>query len=326
MERAMGTHRRSFLGFLAATVALPILPSIAFGLEYPTRPVRLIVGFAPGGAPDLIGRLVGQWLSERLGQTFVVENRPGVGSNLALQEVGRAPPDGYTLFEVTIANATNVSLYPDASIEGRISPVASIATAAYVLVVNPSFPAKTVPDLMAHAKSEAGKLNFGSSPTGTPPYLAVTLFKKMADVDAVQVPYRNSLQAIEELLAGRLDAAIADMSAMEYVKAGRLDALAVTTPMRQPTIPNVPALAEFLPGYEATSWYGLGVTKNTPPQIIKLLNTETDAALSDTAHLNRLVALGLTVDKRSPAEFGQYIADQTKKWAKVIKDANIKPQ
>jgi tripartite-type tricarboxylate transporter receptor subunit TctC len=142
----------------------------------------------------------------------------------------------------------------------------------------------------------------------------------------VQVPYRNSLQAIEELLAGRLDAAIADMSAMEYVKAGRLDALAVTTPTRQPTIPNVPALAEFLPGYEATSWYGLGVTKNTPPQIIKLLNTETDAALSDTAHLNRLVALGMTVDKRSPAEFGQYIADQTKKWAKVIKDANIKPQ
>jgi tripartite-type tricarboxylate transporter receptor subunit TctC len=323
----MGTHRRSFLRLIAATgFAVPVLPNIVLALEYPTRPLRLVVGFAPGGAPDLIGRLIGQWLSERLGQAVVVENRPGVGSNLALQEVGRAPPDGYTLFEITIANATNVSLYPDASLEGRISPVGSIATAAYVLVVNPSFRAKTVPDLIAQARSQPGKLNLGSSPTGTPPYLAVTLFKKMAAIDAVQVPYRNSLQAIEELLAGRLDAVIADMSAMEFVKGGKLDALAVTTPTRQPTIPNVPTLAEFLPGYEATSWYGLGVTKNTAPEIINLLSTTIDAALSEPANINRLIALGLTVDKRAPVDFGQFISDQTKKWGELIKSANIRPQ
>lgn len=302
------------------------MPGIALGLDYPTHPVRLIVGFAPGGAPDLIGRLIGQWLSERLGQAFVVEDRPGAGSNIALADVGRAAPDGYTLFEITIANSTNVSLYPDADIDSRVAPVASIATAAYVLVVNPSFRAKTVPDLIAYAKSQPGKLNLGSSPTGTPPYLAATLFKTMANIDVVQVPYRNSLQTVEELLAGRLDAGIADMSAMEYVKGGKLVALAVTTTARQSVIPDVPAIAEFLPGYETMSWYGLAVTKNTPPEIVKILNAATNAVLSDPAHISRLAELSLTVIKGSPEEFGRFIAGETKKWGKVIKEANIKPR
>lgn len=302
------------------------MPGIALGLDYPTHPVRLIVGFAPGGAPDLIGRLIGQWLSERLGQAFVVEDRPGAGSNIALADVGRAAPDGYTLFEITIANSTNVSLYPDADIDSRVASVASIATAAYVLVVNPSFRAKTVPDLIAYAKSQPGKLNLGSSPTGTPPYLAATLFKTMANIDVVQVPYRNSLQTVEELLAGRLDAGIADMSAMEYVKGGKLVALAVTTTARQSVIPDVPAIAEFLPGYETMSWYGLAVTKNTPPEIVKILNAATNAVLSDPAHISRLAELSLTVIKGSPEEFGRFIAGETKKWGKVIKEANIKPR
>lgn len=322
----MGTHRRRFLHLLAATAGLPVMPGIALGLDYPTHPVRLIVGFAPGGAPDLIGRLMGQWLSERLGQAFVVEDRPGAGSNIALADVGRAAPDGYTLFEITIANSTNVSLYPDADIDSRVAPVASIATAAYVLVVNPSFRAKTVPDLIAYAKSQPGKLNLGSSPTGTPPYLAATLFKTMANIDVVQVPYRNSLQTVEELLAGRLDAGIADMSAMEYVKGGKLVALAVTTTARQSVIPDVPAIAEFLPGYETMSWYGLAVTKNTPPEIVKILNAATNAVLSDPAHISRLAELSLTVIKGSPEEFGRFIAGETKKWGKVIKEANIKPR
>lgn len=311
---------------LAATAGAPALPRIALGLDYPTHPVRLIVGFAPGGAPDLIGRLIGHWLSERLGHAFVVEDRPGVASNLALVDVGRAAPDGYTLFEINIANATNVSLYPDADIDSRVSPVASIATAAYIIVVNPSFRAKTIPDLIAYAKSQPGKLNFGSSPTGTPPYLAVTLFKTMAGIDVVQVPYRNSLQTVEELLAGRLDVGLADMSALEHVKAGKLDALAVTTSTRQGTIPNVPTVAEFLPGYETMTWYGLAVTKNAPPEIIKILNAATNAALSDPAHIRRLAELSLTVTKSSPEEYARFIADETKKWAKVIKEANIKPQ
>lgn len=193
-------------------------------------------------------------------------------------------------------------------------------------MVNPSFQAKTIPDLIAYAKSQPGRLNFGSSPTGTPPYLAVTLFKTMADIDVVQVPYRNSLQTVEELLAGRLDAGIADMSAMEYVKAGKLVPLAVTTTTRQSTIPNVPAVAEFLPGYETMSWYGLAITKNTPPEIVKVLNAATNAVLSDPAHISRLAKLSVTVTKSSPEEFGRFIADETKKWGKVIKEANIKPQ
>ncbi len=321
----MHLHRRQLLKALAGACTLSAPPGFAFALDYPTRPVRIVVGFAPGGVPDLVARLVGQWLSERLGQPFVVENHPGAASNLAMEDVAKAKSDGYTLFEVSLANAINESLYPGASVERDIAPIASIASAAFVMVVAPSSAAQTVPALIARAKSYPGKLNVGSSPTGTPPYLAVSLMKRMAGIDFVQVPYRNSVQAVEELLAGRLDAAISDMSAIEYVKSGKLHALGVTTATRQPAIPNVPSLAEFLPGYDASSWYGLGVANGTPPEIIKMLSGAVDAVLKDQDHVGRLTKLGLTVTVRTPAEFEAFIAGEAKKWGEVIKATNIKP-
>src|SRR6185437_7654682 len=235
----MVAYRRQVLRMLASAVALPILPGMAFGLDYPTRPVRIVVGFAPGGVPDLVGRLIGQWLAEQLGKPFITENHPGAASNLALQDVAKAAADGYTLFEVSVANAINASLYQGANVERDIAPIASIASAAFVIVAAGSSDAQSIPALIGNAKSHPGKLNFGSSPTGTPPFLAVSLFKKMANVDFVQVPFRNSVQAVEELLADRLDVAISDMSAIEYVKAGKLRALAVTTAARQKVIPDV---------------------------------------------------------------------------------------
>jgi len=322
----MAINRRWILAGIAGGAAAPILPAVGFGLDYPTRPVRIIVGFAPGGVPDLVGRLVGQWLSGQLGKPFVIENHAGAASNLALQDVAKTAADGYTLFEVSAANAINASLYQGANVERDIASIAGIASAAFIIVAAPSFSAQTVPALIAYAKSHPGKLNIGSSPTGTPPYLAVSLFKKMANVDAVQVPFRNSPDAVEELLAGRLDVAISDMSAIGYVKSGRLHALGVTTANRQKVVPDVPGLAEFLPGYDASTWYGLGAAKGTPPEIIKAISTAVHAALNNPKHAARLVDLGLTVTERSPAQFETFIASETKKWSEVIRAANIKPQ
>lgn len=322
----MKLPRRKFVNFAAGAAALAAMPRIALALDYPTRPVRIIVGFAPGGVPDLIARLAGEWLSERLGQPFIVENHPGAASNLALRDAAKAAPDGYTLFEVSVANAINESLYQGANVERDIAPIGCIASAAFVMVVAPSSAAKSVPALIGRAKATPGKLNFGSAPTGTPPYLAVSLFKQMADVDFVQVPFRNSVQAVEELLAGRLDAAISDMSAIEYVKAGRLHALAVTTASRQKAIPEIPSLAEFLPGYDASTWYGLGAARNTPAEIISALAMAMDTALRDPKNVARLANLALTVAPRSPAEFETFIAGEAKKWGEIIKTANIKPQ
>jgi len=321
-----GVLRREFLEAVVGAATMLARPSVAGAQAYPARPVRLVVGFAPGGVPDLVARLLGQWLSARLGEPFVVENHAGAASNLALADVARAAPDGYTLFELSVANAINVSLHPGADIEGAIAPIASIAHAAFMIVVSPTSSIKTVSALIDYAKTHLGKLNFGSSPTGTPPYLAVSLFKGMAHIDVVQVPYRNSLQAVEELLSGRLDVAISHMSAIEYVKSGKLHALAVTTAQRQATLPHIPSVAEFLPGYEATTWYGLGTAKAAPPEIIKAISTATNAALADPHNAAHLTNLGLTVDRRSPAEFEKFITDETKKWAEVIKAANIKPQ
>jgi len=322
----MAAHRRRALRLIAGAATLPIVPTDAFGLDYPMRPVRIIVGFAPGGVPDLVARLVGQWLSERLGQPFIIQNFPGAGSNLALENAAKSAPDGYTLFELSLANAINESLYRRADVEREIAPVASIADAAFGIVVTPSFGEQTIPALIAYAKSHPGKLNFGSAPTGTPPYLAVSLFKTMADIDFVQVPFRNSVQAVEELLGGRLDVAISDMSAIEYVKAGKLHALAVTTPNRQRALREVPGLAEFLSGYEATTWYGLGAVKDTPSEIIKVLSTGVEAALKDPAHVARLSELGLTTTVRSPDQFEKFIAGEARKWGEVIKAANIRPR
>jgi tripartite-type tricarboxylate transporter receptor subunit TctC len=289
--------------------------------------VRIIVGFAPGGAPDLIARLIGQWLSQRLAQPFVVENHLGAASNLALEDVTRAAPDGYTLVELSVANAINVSLYQDATnIQNDIAPIVCIASAPFVIVVTPSFHAQTISDLVAYAKSQPGQLNIGSPAIGTPPYLAISLFKRMAGIDVVQIPYRNSSAAVEDLLGGRIDVAISDMSVMEYVKSGRLHGVAVTTATRQKAIAGIPSLAEFFPGYEASSWYGLGAAKKTPAEIINVLGAAANAALTNPENIAHLAGLGLTVDLRSPTEFGRFIADQTKKWGMIIRDANIKPQ
>jgi tripartite-type tricarboxylate transporter receptor subunit TctC len=289
--------------------------------------VRIIVGFAPGGVPDLVARLIGQWLSEQLAQPFVVENHLGAASNLAVEDVTRAAPDGYTLAELSVANAMNVSLYQDAvDIQNDIAPIVCVASAPFVIVVTPSSRVQTIPDLVAYAKSQPGKLNVGSPAIGTPPYLAISLFKTMAGIDVVQIPYRNSSAAIDDLLGGRIDVAISDMSVMEYVKSGKLHGLAVTAVTRQKAIASVPSLAEFLPGYEASSWYGLGAARKTPAEIISVLGAAASTALTNPENIAHLAGLGLTVDLRSPAEFGSFIADQTKKWGGIIKEANIKPQ
>jgi tripartite-type tricarboxylate transporter receptor subunit TctC len=322
----MTCHRRKVVALVAGAALSPVLPSIALALDYPTRPVRIMVGFAPGGTPDLIARLVGQWISERLGQPFVVENHLGAASNLALEDVARDAPDGYTLLEVSLANAIDASLYPGANVESDIAPIVGIASAPFVFVAKPGTGAQTVPDLIASAKARPGTLNFGSTATGTPPYMTVSLFKEMAKIDFVQVPYRNSVQAVEELLGGRLDTACSDMSAIEYVKAGKLRALAVTTATQQKEIPDVPSMAEFLPGYDARSWYGLGAPKATPSDIIAALNAAVDAVMADPEHAAHFAELGLTVDRLSSRDFGKFIAAETKKWGAVIKTADIKPQ
>jgi tripartite-type tricarboxylate transporter receptor subunit TctC len=326
LDNGMKCHRRKAMAFLAGAAFAPALSTVARALEYPTRPVRIMVGFAPGGTPDLIARLVGLWISQRLDQPFVVENHLGAASNLALEDVARAPPDGYTLLEVSLANAINANQYEGVSVQTGIAPIAGIASAPFIIVVNPGSGAQTVPGLIAYAKAHPGKLNFGSAATGTPPYLAVSLLKSMAKIDFVQVPYRNSVQAVEELLGGRLDIAISDMSVIEYVKTRKLHALAVTAATRQNTIPDVPSMAEFLPGYNASSWYGLGATKPTPADIIDKLSAAVDAVLADPEHAAHLAKLGLTVNRLSALDFGKFVDAETKKWGEVITAANIKPE
>ncbi len=322
----MNLPRRRLLALAASAAAVPTLPRATRAQNYPARPVHFIVGFAAGGAPDIIGRLLGQWLSDRLGQPFVIENRPGADSNIAAEAVTRAAPDGYTLFEVTVANCINTSLHSAVDPMRDLAPIASVASAPFVLAVNPSFPARTVPELIAYAKANPGQLTVGSPSTGTPPYLSATLFRMMAGIEFLQVPYRNSLQAVSELLAGRQDVVVSDMSAIEFVKAGKLNALAVTTATRQGALPDTPTIGGYLPGYVATTWYGLGAAKDTPPDIIAQLNDATNAALADPKNQTRLADLGFTPTARSPSEFGAYIAAETEKWGKVIRDANIKPQ
>ncbi|HZR62268.1 MAG TPA: tripartite tricarboxylate transporter substrate-binding protein [Xanthobacteraceae bacterium] len=317
--------RRRFLqASAAAAVALPA--RVALADKYPSRPVRLIVGFGAGGAPDILGRLVGQWLSERLGQPFVIENRVGADGNIATALVGRAAPDGYTLLEVTVANPINETLNPELHFARDIVPIASFASAAFVLVVNPSFPARTVAEFVVRAKAAPGKLNIGSPAIGTPPYLSVSMLKMMTGIDVLQVPYHGSPAALTDLMAGRVDAALADMSALEFLSAGKLRALGVTTAARQRRVPDVPTIGETVPGFEASTWYGLGAPKNTPADIVAQLNAATNAALAEPAHVERLAGLGFTVNVRSQAEFAAYIAAQNDKWGKVIRAANIKPE
>jgi tripartite-type tricarboxylate transporter receptor subunit TctC len=325
----MKLPRRQFLHLAAGAVTLPAASRAAWAQSYPTRPVRIIVGATAGGGFDISARLMGQWLSERLGQPFVVENRPGAASNIATEAVVRAPPDGYTLLLVNAANAINATLYGNLNFNflRDIAPVAGFARVPEVMVSNLSVPAKTVPEFIAHAKANPGKLTMASGDVGTPSHLAGQLFKMMTGVDMVHVPYRGVAPALTDLLGGQVQVTFASMpSSIAHIRAGKLHLLAVTTSTRSEVLPDVPTVGEFVAGYEASGWYGIGAPKNTPTGIVDKLNNEINGALADPKKKSRLADLGGTVLAGSPADFGKLIADETEKWRKVIRAANIKPE
>jgi tripartite-type tricarboxylate transporter receptor subunit TctC len=321
-------HRRQILHLAAGAAALPAISRFAWAQAYPTRPVRLIEGFGAGSAPDILARLIGQSLSEQLGQSFVVENRSGANSNIATDAVARASPDGYTLLLITSANAINATLYDKLNYNfiRDIVPIASIVRVPLVMEVHPSVPARTVAEFIAYAKANPGKINMASAATGGLTHVAGELFKMMAGVDLFHVPYRGA-QVFPALLAGEAQVYVGPLlSSIGYVRAGNLRALAVTTTTRSPVLPDIPALSETLPGYEASTWYGIGAPKNTPAEIIKRLNTQVNASLADANFQARLANLGATVLPGSPADFAKLIADETEKWGKVIRMANIKAE
>jgi tripartite-type tricarboxylate transporter receptor subunit TctC len=325
----MKLPRRKFLHLAAGAGALPAVSHFAWAQAYPTRPVRIVVGFAAGGAGDITARLIGQWLSERFGQQFVVENRPGAGGNIGAEAVVRAPPDGYTLLLTAAPNAINATLYGNLNFNfiRDIAPVASFASGASVMVVNPSVPARTVPEFIAYAKANPGKISMASQGVGGTGHVSGELFKMMTGVNLVHVPYRGAGPALIDLLGGQVQVMFpATVSSIEYIRADRLRALAVTAASRSGALPDIPTVGEFVPGYEASNWYGIGVPTGTPAEIIGKLNTEINAGLTDAKMKARLADLGETPFPGSPAEFGQLIAEETEKWAKVIKFANIKPE
>jgi len=323
----MKLPRRKFLHLAAGAVAVPAVSRIARAQAYPTRPVRLIAPFAPGGGSDMTARLIGQWLSERLGQQFVIDNRPGAASNIATEAVVRASADGYTLLIVGSWNTINATLYDKLSFNfiRDIAPVASVIRDPYVMVVNPSVPAKSVPEFIAYAKDNPRKLNMASPGTGTGPHIGGELFKMMAGVDMVHVPYRGGGPVVTDLLGGQVQVSFASMpSSIQYIRAGKLRALAVTTATRSEALPDVPTVGEFVPGYEASTWYGVGAPKATPAEIIDKLNKEINAGLADPNIKARIADVGGTVLALSPADFGKFIAEETEKWGKVIRALNIK--
>jgi tripartite-type tricarboxylate transporter receptor subunit TctC len=325
----MKLPRRQFLHLAAGAAGLPEVSRIARAQTYPTRPVHLIVPFAPAGSSDLTARLIGQWLSERLGQQFVIDNRPGAGTNIGTEAVERAAADGYTLLLVTAANAINATLYDKLNFNfiRDIAPVAGIMRVPYVMVVNPSVPAKSVPEFIAYARANPRKPNMASAGTGAGSHIAGELFKMMAGVDMVHVPYRGVAPALTDLLGGQVQVTFASMpSVIDYIKSGALRAFAVTTTTRLEVLPDIPTVGEFVPGYEASAWFGIGVPKNTPAEIVDKLNKEINAGLVDPKLKARFADLGGTVIMGSPADFGRFIAEETEKWGKVIKFAGIKPQ
>jgi len=314
--------RRKFLHLAAATFALPAVSRFAWAQAYPVRPVRLIVGFTPGGPTDILARLMGQWLSERLGQPFIIENRPGAGSNIATEAVVKSPPDGYTLLVVSTSAAVSATFYHNLNFNliRDIAPVAVISRVPLVMVVTPSVPAHTVPEFIAYAKVNPGKINMASVGNGTTPHMAGELFKMMAGVDMLHVPYRGAAPALTDLLGGRAQVMFEGMpSLVEHIRVGRLRPLAVTPATRSPVLPDVPTVGEFLPGYEASVWFGVGAPKATPVEIIDRLNVEINAGLADPKLKARLGEQGGTVLAISPAEFGKLIAEDTEKWGKVVK-------
>jgi tripartite-type tricarboxylate transporter receptor subunit TctC len=325
----MKLPRRTFLYLAACAAALPTVSHFASAQSYPTRPVRIIVGFAAGGPADIVARLIAQWLSERLGQQFVVENRTGAATNIATEAVVRAPADGYTLLFVTAANAINTTLYEKLSfnLSRDIVPVACLIRAPSVLEVNPSVPAKTVPEFIVYAKAHPGKLIMASGGIGAPSHVFGELFKFMTGVNLVHVPYRGAAPAVTDLLAGQVQVYFDPIpNSIGYIRAGKVRPLAITSATRSEALPDVPTVGEFVPGYEASFWFGIGAPKATPAEIVDKLNKEVSAALADPKMKARLAELGATALPGSSAEFGKFIADETEKWAKVIKFAGIKPE
>jgi tripartite-type tricarboxylate transporter receptor subunit TctC len=323
----MKLPRRQFLHLAAGAAALPAVSRIARAQAYPSRPVRIIVGAPAGGPQDILARLIGQWLSERLGQQFITENRAGAGSNIAAEAVVRAPPDGYTLHLSASPNAINATLYDNLKFNfvRDIAPVAGIIRVPNVMEVNPAVPVKSVPEFIAYAKDNPGKINVGSGGNGTPAHVSGELFKMMTGIAMVHVPYRGSAPMLTDLLGGQVQVGFEPMpGTIEHIRAGKLRPLAVTTAIRSEALPNIPTVADFVPGYEASAFFGIGAPKNTPTEIVEKLNKEINAALADPTIKARLAELGGTVLAGSPDNFGKLIAEETEKWAKVIWTANIK--
>jgi tripartite-type tricarboxylate transporter receptor subunit TctC len=326
----MKRRRRQFLHLAVGAAALPAVSRFAFAQTYPARPVRIVVGLAAGSSPDITARVIGQSLSDRFGQQFIVDNRPGAGTNIATEMVVRAPPDGYTLLYAITTSAINATLYDKLNFNfiRDIAPVAPIVRLPNVMVVNPSVPAKTVPEFIAYAKANPGKLNMASSTVGGTDHLSGELFKVMAGTDMVHVPYRGGgATLLADLFSGQVQVSFPALAAsIGYIKADKLRPLAVTTATRSEALPDIPALGEFVPGYEASSWHGVGLPKGTPVEIIDKLNKQINAALADPMIKARLAELGGMALGGSPADFGKLIAAETEKWAKVIRAANIKPE
>ena len=324
----MTLPRRRFLHLAARAAALPALPRIAWAQTYPTRPVHLIVGTVAGATPDIDARIIGQWLSERLGQPFVIENRPGAGTNIATELVVRARPDGHTLLLITTANAINATLYDNLNFNfiRDIAPVASLVRTPLVMEVNPLVPAKTVPEFIAYANANPGKINMASAGNGTPQHVSGELFKMMAGVKLLHVPYRSTGPALVDLLGGQVQVMFDTVPAsIEFIRAGKLRPLAVTTATRLEVLPGVPAVGEFVPGYEASAWQGIGAPKSTPVEIIERLNTHINAGLADPKMKARLADLGAIPIPMTPADFGKLIANETEKWGKAVQFSGAKP-
>ena len=325
----MKLPRRRFLHLAAGAAALPAASRIARAQAYPSRPARIVVPFAAGGSTDIIARLIGQWLSERLGQQFVIENRPGAGSNIGTEVVVNAPPDGYTLLLVGASSAINATLYEKLNFNflRDITPVSGIISVPFIMAVHPSFPAKTVSEFIAYARANPGKVNMASGGNGTAGHLSGELFKMMTGLNMVHVPYRGEAPALTDMLGGQVQAMFGTMPAsIEYVRAGKLRPLAVTSARRSELLPDLPTVGDFVPGYETSAWQGIGAPKNTPAEIIDKLNKEINAGLADPKMKTRVADMGGTVLAGSPADFGKLIADETEKWGKVIRAANIKAE
>lgn len=321
--------RRDFLTGGASALAASALPHLAFALDYPTRPTRIIAGFAAGGGVDITARLIGQWLADHLGQPFVVENRTGAGGNIGTEAVVNSAADGYTLLLCTVPNAVNASLYDNLKFNfvRDIAPVASVIRVPMVVLVHPSVPAKTIPEFIAYAKANPGKINMASAGSGSAPHMAGELFKMMAGVDMVHVPYRGQGPAMTDLLGGQVQILFAAApGTADYVRTNKLRALAVTTAARMPDLPEVPSVGDFVAGYEASQWYGFAAPKNTPAEIVDKLNKEINVAMADPGMKAKLAAIGGETMPGSPAEFGKLIVEETEKWGKVVRTAGIKPE